>query len=175
MASHVLLNPSNFFSLYVTPAANLLIGIAVGFIALRQWLTARDKLRFDLYGRRLSVFDAAMDYLEMAIKAGEGMVAIDEDEVRRKYVRAWRESRFLFGKGSKVYSILEDMQYHAIVAMAPIDPTVALYKDDSYKEAQENKRLSVNWLFASADELAGAMQPFLDFRKLQSTSLGSGE
>jgi hypothetical protein len=46
----------------------LLLGVAVAFIAWRQWWVARTKLRLDLFDRRYKVYEATRDFLILIAK-----------------------------------------------------------------------------------------------------------
>lgn len=170
---------STIFATYIAPIASILISLSVVAIAYRQSRTANrqsrtanDKLRFDLYERRLAVYDAAANYLEMGIKLGQDP-SINEAQVRSAYIRAWREARFLFGKDSKVYGILKEMQNHVVTATAPIDAAEVLYSPEVHKEHLQRREESIHWITTTFDQLSDAIEPFLDFRTLQNTIVGN--
>jgi len=65
----------------------------VAYIAYQQHKTNRDKLRFDLYDRRLKVFEGLMDLLSVIFRKGKC-----NDQERDQFQRATVEGSFLFNK-----------------------------------------------------------------------------
>lgn len=172
MISCAIANPGNFFTNYITPLASPLIAMAVGVVAYQQWRTSRDKLRFDLYARRLNVYDAAMNYLEMSIRSGNGYAG-DETKVRSDFISTRREARFLFGEDSQVYGILSAMERHVSTVMTPTDSATALYDSEAHKAEMQRRSESISWIVTAGDKLSDAIRPFLDFRRLQNVGSGS--
>lgn len=152
-------------SLLITSTSSLFIGV----IAYRQWRTASDKLRFDLYERRLAVYDAAANYLEFGMKAGLDH-SLDEEKIHSAYVRAWREARFLFGKESDVCRILREMQNHVLIASTRPSPAEVLYEPDTASIRLIRKEESILWITDAFDRFSDAIEPFLDFRRLQNST-----
>ncbi|HFT7412081.1 TPA: hypothetical protein ACOD9X_004580 [Stenotrophomonas maltophilia] len=59
-----------------TACGQLAIGAGVGFVALRQWLTARNKLKADLYDRRYKLYqelESEVDRAQNPITRQEGI------------------------------------------------------------------------------------------------------
>jgi hypothetical protein len=85
---------------FATPAIALIVAI----ITYQQWRTNQAELRLDLYNRRFAVYLCCLD-LRLAI------LRRDEPECRRlfdPFVRAFRESRFMFPESSSVYRWIYD-------------------------------------------------------------------
>ena len=53
---------------YLAPAATLIVGLSVAFIAWQQWQLARNKLRLDLFDRRYKVFEATRRFLAVILR-----------------------------------------------------------------------------------------------------------
>jgi hypothetical protein len=91
----------------ITP---MLTAIFIAYIAWRQWSTAREKLRFDLYARRFQIYDMTIAFYN----ALSGDVNVDEFiDARRKFLMAVRESQFLFSPDSGIYETLLDLREKA--------------------------------------------------------------
>src|SRR6185437_1639467 len=94
----------------MTPIATTTIAAAVAIIGLQQWRISREKLRLDLFNRRFDVYMRVLDlYQELLLWKGT-------DEQRSLFVpfiKAMRESRFIFPKKSGVYPFLEDCHKRA--------------------------------------------------------------
>lgn len=68
----------------------ILVAVAVGGIALRQWQTARDKLKADLFDRRYSLY---VDFVRALNRLHEG-----DADAMREVQRILAESRWLYGE-----------------------------------------------------------------------------
>lgn len=84
----------NIFKGLLTP----IIAIVVAYIAYQQHKTNRDKLRLDLYDRRLKVFEGLMVLLSAIFKKG-----MCNDQERDQFQRATVEGSFLFDKDIASY------------------------------------------------------------------------
>lgn len=68
------------------------------FVAWRQWRTARNKLKLDLFDRRFAVYDAARNLLASIATSGK----VKEDELT-KFMIGTREVRWLLNKDIEEY------------------------------------------------------------------------
>ncbi|MBA0394882.1 hypothetical protein D7U98_05620 [Stenotrophomonas maltophilia] len=73
-----------------TAIGQILVAIAVGFIAWRQWSTARNKLKADLFDRRYSLY---VDFLRALNRLHGG-----DADAMREVQRILAESRWLYGE-----------------------------------------------------------------------------
>src|SRR5258708_15047777 len=84
------------------PAATLVLPDAIGcvtaYIAIQQWLTAKNKFRFDLFDRRFPVFEAAMRLAAAAVHKPN----ITSDDLSQFEIAA-RGVRFLFNRSLEDY------------------------------------------------------------------------
>ncbi len=76
-----------------TAGGQILVAGAVGVIAWRQWRTARNKLKADLFDRRFKLFRSIEGALDTALTQGKRQAGIEELE----YLA--REVKWVFGKG----------------------------------------------------------------------------
>ncbi|MDM4768261.1 hypothetical protein [Pelomonas sp. SE-A7] len=72
-----------------TPSAALLAAAIAGYFAYRQWRTAQNKLKLDLFERRLAVHDAAVSLI---LKGTQNLTA---DDVAA-FLKAVANARWLF-------------------------------------------------------------------------------
>ncbi len=79
----------NILASLLTP----LIAAVVAYIAYQQYKVNRDKLRFDLYDRRLKVFEGLMVLLSVIFRKGKCT-----DQERDQFQRTTVEAGFLFDK-----------------------------------------------------------------------------
>lgn len=78
-----------------TAIGQILVAGAVGVIAWRQWRTARNKLKADLFDRRFKLFCSIESALDTALTQGKRQAGIDDLE----YLA--REVKWVFGKGTE--------------------------------------------------------------------------
>ena len=77
----------------LSPVATLIVGLAVAFIALRQWLVARYKLRLDLFEKRYKVYEASAQFLSVIVSRAN----FNDDDLRAFNIGT-RDVVFLFPK-----------------------------------------------------------------------------
>jgi hypothetical protein len=80
-----------FSAASIQSVLTIVIAASVAYIALRQWLTARDKLRLDLYDRRLLIYREVVEYLSLMMQSHE-----IKTEDLGKFRAATSEADFLF-------------------------------------------------------------------------------
>jgi len=62
----------------VQPIGTVLIGIAGSFIARRQWLTANEKFRFDLFEKRYEIYQSVDASLSSLIQQGDDNIGMGD-------------------------------------------------------------------------------------------------
>lgn len=117
------------------------VAAGVGYIAYRQWVTARNRLNFDLFEKRLVIYEAAMSFAASVLnnsKVREG------DET--KYLEATRSSRWLFDQEfakflkEGIFNNAADL--HVITAELPSADTVEKRKDAVASQRQKKELLA---------------------------------
>jgi hypothetical protein len=77
---------------YLQALGPTLVAIAVGFVAYRQWATARDRVKLDLYDRRFAVYERLRTLLAIALQ--DGTISY---EAVLTFAQNTRGLEFLFG------------------------------------------------------------------------------
>ena len=72
-----------------------MIAISTSLIAYRQWRTAKNKLKLDLFDRRLAIYNAVCDAL-----ASDQPLSADEE---RKFLVSTRDAKWLFSRDIQEY------------------------------------------------------------------------
>lgn len=151
---------------YISALAPLIISAYVAWIAYQQYRTNNEKLRLDLYDRRFSIYTASLDFYHT-------LAAFDENneqhmESHRVFIKAVRESRFLFGEESEAVELLEDMQQRAAGIMGFRSYAQEIRSDSDEYRTWFNKQQS-DYLWMGGEDglmrLERILAPFLDFRK----------
>ncbi len=153
-----------------TAWAPVLISLAVAYIAWAQYATNRAKLKLDLYGRRFTVYEKTLNYYLRYMRNGEAGDSIEDSQI--DFVRAYRESMFLFGAQSKVYETLTEIkdvmafnvQYAARLQAQPSD------KDANAAWSQTSARQPDVGVMLLRLEIE--MLPYLDFKQIERAGRG---
>ena len=145
-------------------AGQIVVSLAVAYFAWAQLKTNRTKLRLDLYNRRFAVFEKTLSYFQTYYSP-----TATEVEVRKSaddFVRAYRESRFLFGDDSAVYAALTKIKdvLGELVALDRRGAAESLDQDAARVVA--NRRMSLPDPSNLMKSLEEAMAPWLDFRRI---------
>jgi hypothetical protein len=139
----------------VTPVATLCIAAFVAIIGFNQWRISREKLRLDLFNRRFDIYLRVLDYYGALLKEGGGPTT----EQTVSFLKAVRESRFIFPKVSEVHRFLEEFWTRA---------------NDFFIDAAKRKAgVSVHnatdkfqWLLDAMKTLEEKMEPYMQFERL---------
>jgi hypothetical protein len=134
-------------------AITILIAAWATWTAWQQHRVARDKLRLDLFDKRLAVFQEVKHAITAAYERNE------VDLLR--YKQAVASSAFLFGSDVHAYlgEVLEKLiqvkEYSGNVRLS-----AAMYPDNAPKEI-----LLVKWLKAQPDRSVEVFSPYMSFSK----------
>lgn len=75
---------------WLTALLTPIVAILGIYIASRQWQTARNKLKFDLFEKRFAVYEASKSFLDSIASSGKV-----KDEELFKFLLATRQARWL--------------------------------------------------------------------------------
>jgi hypothetical protein len=113
-----------FSSALATPA---IAAIAL-LIAWRQWLTARNRLKFDLFTRRLEIYESAQRFLSSIRTNGRVPSGADI-----QFLRETRSARWLFGEPFHKY--LEESVYFPAIRLDVLDKVFSTLTMQAEREA----------------------------------------
>jgi hypothetical protein len=145
--------------------ATVVIAIYVAWIGTFQWFTAREKLRLDLYDRRFDVYLAALDFMQ-ALMMWSSVPDAERLPKRIAFIRASRESRFLFADDPRIFQLLDEFNTRSFKVTGFVEE-LSKYSATMPKEtiaAYDVKQSSLEWIMASISELETLMMPYLAFR-----------
>lgn len=80
-----------------TPMVALLASVIAGFIANRQWKTARNKLKLDLFDKRIAIYKLALNALQNIRTDKMNVMAVEELE------NSLHAARWLFNTEVAIY------------------------------------------------------------------------
>lgn len=143
----------------------LIVSVAVGFIGWFQFKINKHKLRLDLYNRRFSVYEKTLSYFQSYYSRSH--VPESTASSASEFIRAYRESIFLFGADSAVHKKLTELK-DTLGFLIQFDEKFRSdpYDKDEYKVWSEKKQS-----IADASTLMKALEndllPWLDFRNVE--------
>lgn len=147
----------------VTPVTAL-IALFVAIIGYNQWRISRDKLRLDLFNRRFDIYLRVLDYYQQLLQWQDKPEQI---ALGMPFIKAVRESRFIFPKDSGVHQFLEDFQKHVYPITGYTEVRKSLQgMPKELSEFAQKKLDNVNWILNSMKTLEDKMEPYLRFESL---------
>ncbi len=87
----------------IAAIGQLAISCAVGYVAWRQWKTAHDKLRLDLYEKRFRILNTTTDFISDVLSGDI------KQEQMVKFLVARSEATFLFAGDKELLNFLDDL------------------------------------------------------------------
>jgi hypothetical protein len=131
------------------------VAIFASYIAWQQWRTAKNKLKFDLFTRRFSVYDAARSLLAGPLTNDTAL-----DKPLQAFATGTREARWLFDKAIHTY-LREELWAKAIDLQRLTAELDGLPPGDE-RTAKVHERAAIKKWFNSQHEVLDAkFEPFL--------------
>jgi len=129
-------------------------------VSAAVWWVSHEKLRLDLCNRRFDIYCRALDFYHSLLTPGDS--DSDLENAQGHFIRATRESRFLFDKASGVHKPLERMHADATVIIG--------YRDEASKFTgpdllRYNQKFNESWIrmHAAIPLLEEGMSKYLNF------------
>ncbi len=133
-------------------------GVAV-YIAWQQRRTSAYKLRFDLYDRRIKVFERVVEILTLMRTAGD----VEFDELF-ELTSGTRDAEFLFGNEIKNY--IEQVYQHAIDLHDTRELLDKAQSDEERERLKTQLTVHTKWAFDQRKLVASKFKHALDVSKL---------
>lgn len=145
---------TNYLTALLTPT----LAVFGSVIAYRQWRTAQNKLKFDLFDRRFSVYEASRDLLGSIMTSGK----VRDEEVF-KFLLATREAKWLFNTDVAIY--LEKELYQKALDLQTLQATLDGIPVGEERSANVQKQVEIKrWFVAQYEVLDEKFSPFLKLR-----------
>jgi hypothetical protein len=142
----------------------LVVGIVGAFIAWRQYLAARAKLKLDLFDRRYEIFMATWSHLSSIVTNGPEPKSYPSAafEILKTFRNNIPQTGFLFGKDIERY--LDEIHENQMEAWE-----LQVRYDEGALSQQEIVRKSelMNWFINEAGDAKLRFRPYLDLRSWQ--------
>jgi hypothetical protein len=147
----------------ISAVSTTTVAAYVAVISRRQWKTNQEKLRFDLYDRRFEIYLAVLNYYQ-ALALWDG--SVEQIALQMPFLRAYRESMFLFPPKSGVYEWLTDFQSHAY-NITQYERFRSIWNNAGILPIKTTERSdSQAWILKSVETLEEKMKPFISFHRL---------
>jgi len=144
----------------VDPITTLIVGLAVVFIAWRQWQVARNKLRLDLFDRRYKVYDATKKFLAAILRD-----ATFTDSQLFEFYAGTSDTEFLFS--SDVVDYLAQIRKRALdmrLHQKTYEPMPVGDERSRHVQAEHDELL---WLTNQLTAMTKIFTPYLGFSHIQ--------
>ncbi len=142
---------TSYLSALLTP----IVAVLGSFIAYRQWRLAQNKLKFDLFDRRLAIYEAIGSLLASIMTSGEAK----DDEVI-KFLVATREAKWLFDASIAEY--LDTQIYHKVIDLQALQSELqGMEFCDTRTKGVQAKAEIKKWLVAQYKILDKKFEPYL--------------
>ena len=149
------MNPDPHWTAYLSALLAPVVAVLGSLIAYRQWRLAQNKLKLDLFDRRLKVYEAATGLLSSVMTSGRA-----KDEELFKYMVATREAKWLLSP--EIAEYLDKKLYHKAIDLQTLaaeleDVPVGDVRTQNIHAQADVKK----WLIAQYPVLDAQFAPFL--------------
>ena len=162
----------DWFDYFVALAPSIITAVIAAFVAwvaYQQWRTNTEKLRLDLYNRRFDVYAQTLAFYQALIIYDP---SADEDsfrKIRADFIKACRESQFLFDKSSKISAIVNQMhdKSYAVSGFKENAKKMAASGDpETLSKMSTESHDTLMMFLIYIEKLEHALAPYLNFHKL---------
>lgn len=138
------------------------IAVTTVYIAYQQYKTGKDKLRFDLYEKRLKLFESFKGFLFKTIEKGQ----IDGPE-KSVFIHDTNEIIFLFGKDIKIFreALIKNVQELSILNKK-IERELNAISQSELEKLQLDRDIAFNLLRSKYDKIEKVFKKYLAFNLL---------
>ena len=145
-------------------AATAAVYVTAHFAREQAWL-AKEKLRYDLFERRLKIFTSIFDFYNAMI-AWRGTP--EQIEARERFFMAYQESRFLFKKESGIEALLKDLNDKGmkVIGFKEIGKDLKSDPPTYIMHLQESAKIQTTDFDEGLAKLKEAMSEYLNFHRL---------
>lgn len=145
---------TNYLAALLVPTVAVLGSV----IAYRQWRTAQNKLKFELFDRRFSVYEASKNLLASIMTSGKA-----KDEEVFRFLLATREAKWLLN--NEVATYLEKELYHKAIDLQTLQATLEGVPLGEERSANVKKQAEIKkWFIAQYEVLDEKFSPFLELQ-----------
>jgi len=155
---------------YLIAITPICVAAFVAIVSLWQSRINRDKLRLDLYNRRFDIYSRALDFYQALMAYGSSGTSKESfTAVHKAFIKAFRESQFLFDKESGVYGILKEMHSRSFKILGTKDygKQIADEAPQEFQKMFNESAEAMQWFTEAIPLLEKAMAGYLNFHKMR--------
>jgi hypothetical protein len=128
------------------------------FIAYRQWRTAQNKLKLDLFERRLAVYEAARGFISSVMTSGK-----TTQDREFEYLTGIRGAKWLFG--DEVVQYLDKVLWHKACDLWCLQEELEGMPPGDERTRKVHAKAEIKkWLIAQLEVLDNKFSPYLKLR-----------
>lgn len=128
------------------------------YIAYRQWRTAQNKLKSELFERRLLIYEAVRSYISVVLTTGK---TSQEEEVR--YLSGTRGTQWLFG--NEIVYYIDKILWKKICDLSCVQSELEDLPNGEERIAKIKSKAEIRkWLVEQTKELDAKFGPYLSLR-----------
>lgn len=155
----------------IATIAPILTAILMAWIAFRQYginqsqlAISKDKIRLDLYQRRFAVYEATLTFYQALMGSSETLKTESFEKIHRDFIKAFRESQFLFDDGSGIFKLLDELHKESfkIIGFKTHDESKSV--PELFTKMYQDSLSALGKLESFITELEKAIGPYLNFR-----------
>ena len=143
--------PLGILTALLTP----LIAVIVGYIAYRQWRTAQNRLKLDLFDRRLAIHSAARDLIATVTSYGR----IENKDIFA-FLSGIQQARWLLNE--RIVQYLEKELWPRVTKLQELMDTLDSPDQDRASNLRQQRELK-EWIAGQRPSLDSQFDPFLKF------------
>ncbi|KAF0154459.1 MAG: hypothetical protein FD159_2560 [Syntrophaceae bacterium] len=161
-------SPKDVFD-YLIAITPICVAVFVALIAFWQSRINSNKLRLDIYNRRFNVYSKTLDFYQVLLSYDPNVVSKELlNTLQKDFIKAFRESRFLFDEKSGVYDILDQMHTKSfqIIGCKDHGGKLADIDPQEFEKMHKQSMEALKCFTESISKLEKAMARYLNFHEL---------
>lgn len=154
---------------YLIAITPIFITAFLAAIAFWQSRINSNKLRLDIYNRRFDVYSKTLDFYQLLLSYDPNDVSKELlNTLQKGFIKAFRESQFLFDEKSGVYDILDRMHTKSfqIIGCKEHGGKLADADPQEFEKMHKQSMEALKCFTESIPQLEKAMARYLNFHKL---------
>ena len=152
------MNTDTHWTAYLTALLTPTVAVLGSYVAYRQWRLARNKLKLDLFDRRLTIYTATQTFLGSVISSGQA-----KQEAVIKFLIATREAKWLLD--ASVAQYLEHDIYRRAVELQTLASELEGEGVGDIRTKNVHDQANIKkWLFSQIDSLDERFSTFLQLQ-----------
>ncbi|MDO9031202.1 MAG: hypothetical protein Q7V09_12260 [Hydrogenophaga sp.] len=145
---------------YLSAFAAPVLAVVAGWIAYRQYTTARAKLKLDLFEKRIAIYNEVNECLSYVFRNGDSSIENDQ-----RFLEALHQAKWLFG--ADVVNYLQEVIWPKMGELHCLCANLEGMQDSQERNEKLKSRSQLKHWFVqkSKEGLDAGFRPYLSFDK----------